>query len=74
MRFEVQSESDLSKVEGRAANKLNGEPTPFCWIGGKELAAMNTQQSKKTVEKILGAGALTVICAKSKSGKTTLIA
>ena len=46
----------------------------FSWIGGEELSRMNVQPPKMIIEKILPAGALAVICAKSKSGKTTLIA
>ena len=78
MPFEIHSETELSKVEERAGNPPNGvgngEPAPFAWIGGMDLAAMNIQPPRMIVEKILPAGALTVICAKSKSGKTTLIA
>jgi hypothetical protein len=78
MPFEIQSEAELPKLDERAGNHKNeagnGGPEPFVWIGGTELSAMNVQPPKMIVEKILPAGALTVICAKSKSGKTTLVA
>jgi hypothetical protein len=76
MPFEIQSETELPRMDERAASKAssNGEPIPFTWIAGEELAGMNVQAPKMIVEKILPAAALTVICAKSKTGKTTLIA
>ena len=79
MPFEIRSETELPKLDERAESKPNGaankgEPAPFSWIGGEKLSAMSTERPKMTVEKLLPAGALIVICAKAKSGKTTLIA
>jgi len=72
MPFDVQDETELPKVDQRAASK--GDPAPFTWIAGKELTGMNVQPPKMIIRKTIPAGALTVTCAKSKSGKTTLIA
>ncbi len=48
-------------------------PEPFVWIGGAELTQMKPRNKQMVVDKILPAGALTVIASKSKSGKTTLM-
>jgi RecA-family ATPase len=69
MPSDIATEADLENLR----TVKGASPAPFSWIDGEELSRMNTEPPKMVIEKILPAGALTVICAKSKSGKTTLI-